>query len=57
MVSCSQVLAGALRLYLEMKKISSGRLRAIGHDARARVLRVELDDGSMLQHSAVGEEA
>lgn len=42
---------------MEMKKISSGRLRAIGYDARARLLQVQLDDGSMLQYSGVGEEA
>ncbi len=42
---------------MEMKKISSGRLRAIGYDAHARVLQVQLDDGSMLQYSGVGEEA
>ncbi|MEW6312539.1 MAG: KTSC domain-containing protein [Pseudomonadota bacterium] len=42
---------------MEMKKINSGKLRAIGYDARARLLQVELDDGSMLQYSGVGEEA
>lgn len=41
---------------MEMKKISSGKLRAIGYDARARLLQVQLDDGSMLQYSGVGEE-
>jgi len=39
-----------------MKKINSGKLRAIGYDARARLLNVQLDDGSMLQYSGVGEE-
>lgn len=39
-----------------MKKINSGKLRAIGYDARARMLQVQLDDGSMLQYSSVGEE-
>ena len=42
---------------MEMKKINSGKLRAIGYDARARMLQVQLDDGSMLQYSGVGEEA
>lgn len=42
---------------MDMKKISSGKLLAIGYDARARVLQVQLDDGSMLQYSGVGEEA
>jgi len=40
---------------MEMKKINSGRLRAIGYDARARMLQVQLDDGSMLQYGGVGE--
>ena len=42
---------------MEMKKINSGKLRAIGYDARARLLQVQLDDGSTLQYSNVGEEA
>jgi len=42
---------------MDMKKINSGKLRAIGYDARARVLQVQLDDGSTLQYSGVGEEA
>lgn len=41
---------------MEMKKISSGKLRAIGYDARARLLQVDLDDGSRLQYSGIGEE-
>jgi hypothetical protein len=41
---------------MEMKKINSGKLRAIGYDARARILRVQLDDGSALQYSGVGED-
>jgi hypothetical protein len=41
---------------MEMKKINSGKLRAVGYDARARLLRVQLDDGSMLQYSGVGED-
>ena len=41
---------------MEMKKINSGRLRAIGYDARARLLQVQLDDGSTLQYGGVGEE-
>lgn len=42
---------------MEMKKINSGKLRAIGYDARARLLQVQLDDGSTLQYSGVGAEA
>lgn len=41
---------------MEMKKITSGKLRAIGYDARARRLRVQLDDGTTLEYSGVGDE-
>jgi KTSC domain len=41
---------------MEMKKINSGRLRAIGYDARSRVLQVQLDDGSCMQYANVGED-
>ncbi|MFZ2163656.1 MAG: KTSC domain-containing protein [Sideroxyarcus sp.] len=41
---------------MEMKKINSGKLRAIGYDARARILQVQLDTGSTLQYSGVGED-
>jgi hypothetical protein len=41
---------------MEMKKINSGKLRAIGYDARARILQVQLDTGSTLQYSSVGED-
>lgn len=41
---------------MEMKRISSGKLRAIGYDPRQRVLRVELDDGRAIEYAAVGEE-
>ena len=40
---------------MEMKKINSGKLRAIGYDARARMLQVQLDDGSTLQYSGIGD--
>lgn len=33
-----------------MKKIHSGRLRAIGYDAPTQVLCVELDDGERLEY-------
>lgn len=42
---------------MEMKKISSGKLRGMGYDARGRVLQVQLDDGTMLQYAGVGAEA
>jgi hypothetical protein len=41
---------------MEMKKINSGKLRAIGYDARARLLQVQLDNGDTLQYSGVGED-
>lgn len=41
---------------MEMKDIHSGKLRAIGYDARSRLLQVRLDDGTTLQYSAVGNE-
>jgi len=39
-----------------MRKINSGKLCAIGYDARARLLQVQLVDGSTLQYSGVGED-
>ena len=41
---------------MEMKRINAGKLRAIGYDARARMLRVEFDDGSAIDYSNVGTE-
>ncbi|TXT26778.1 MAG: hypothetical protein FD134_411 [Gallionellaceae bacterium] len=41
---------------MEMKKIHSGKLRAIGYDARASSLQVRFDDGSTLQYSGIGED-
>ena len=41
---------------MEMKRISSGKLRAIGYEPRARILRVELNDGSVIDYSGVGDE-
>ena len=40
---------------MEMKKINSGRLRAIVYDAPARMLQVQLDDGSTLKYGGVSE--
>lgn len=42
---------------MDMKKINSGKLRAVGYDSRARILQVQLDDGTILQYSGVGEQA
>lgn len=41
---------------MEMKRINSGKLRAIGYDAGKRILRVELDDGAAIDYSGVGAE-
>lgn len=41
---------------MEMKRINAGKLRAIGYDARDRMLRVEFDDGSAIDYSGVGNE-
>lgn len=41
---------------MQMKQINSGKLRAIGYDARIRLLQVMLADGSTLQYSGVGED-
>ncbi len=41
---------------MEMKQINSGKLRTIGYDARVRILQVQLDNGSTLQYSGVGED-
>jgi hypothetical protein len=39
-----------------MRKISSGRLRAIGYDASKRLLCVQFDDGATLEYEGVGQE-
>lgn len=41
---------------MEMKKLNSGKLRAIGYDGRARLLHVQLDDGLLLEYAGVGDE-
>ena len=41
---------------MDMKKVNSGKLRAIGYEARARTLRVEFDDGSLIDYAGVGDE-
>ncbi|SDK68477.1 KTSC domain-containing protein [Methylophilus rhizosphaerae] len=40
---------------MDMLKTSSGKLRAIGYDARSRTLRVELDDGTVLEYANISE--
>lgn len=41
---------------MEMRRINAGKLRAIGYEPRERTLRVELDDGSVIDYSGVGNE-
>ena len=41
---------------MEMKRISSGKLRAIGYEPCERRLRVELDNGQLIDYTSVGEE-
>lgn len=41
---------------MDLKRINAGKLRAIGYDAKERMLRVELDDGSAIDYSGVGQE-
>lgn len=41
---------------MEMKRVNAGKLRAIGYDAKERILRVELDDGTAIDYSGVGQE-
>lgn len=41
---------------MEMKRISSGRLRGIGFDEKVRCLRVELDNGEQLEYDGITRE-
>jgi hypothetical protein len=41
---------------MDMKRINAGKLRAIGYDPKERILRVEFDDGSAIDHSGVSSE-
>jgi len=39
---------------MEMEKVNTGKLRAIGYDDSKRTLRVELDGGNALEYANVG---
>jgi hypothetical protein len=39
-----------------MKKVSAGKLRAIGYDPARRCLRVELDNGDRVDYAGVPQE-
>jgi len=41
---------------MEMIKVSSGKLRAIGYEANNRTLRVELDGSNALEYANVSED-
>ena len=41
---------------MEMRKLSAGRLRGLGYDEQSRCLRVELDDGSLLEYDGIALE-
>lgn len=41
---------------MEMKKINSGKLRAAGYDRSAKLLRVQMDNGTTLEYGGIGEE-
>lgn len=41
---------------MEMKKVSSGRLRGLGYDEKARCLRIELDSGEQLEYDGITRE-
>ncbi len=41
---------------IERKPIRRGGIRSAGYDRANRILEVEFDNGSIVQHSAVGEE-
>ena len=38
---------------MEMRPLSAGRLRGLGYDEKSRCLRVELDDGSLLEYDGI----
>lgn len=41
---------------IERKLIRRGGIKSAGYDRSSRILEIEFDDGSVLQHTAVGEE-
>jgi hypothetical protein len=41
---------------IERKPIRRGGIKSAGYDRNARVLEIEFDSGSVIQHTAVGEE-
>jgi hypothetical protein len=41
---------------IERKPIRRGGIKSAGYDRASRILEIEFDNGSIIQHSAVGEE-
>lgn len=41
---------------MEMKQVNAGKLRYIGYDAGARLLRVEFDDRKLVEYAGVPAE-
>jgi len=41
---------------IERKPVRRGGIRSAGYDRANRILEIEFDNGSVIQHSAVGEE-
>jgi hypothetical protein len=41
---------------IERKPIRRGGIKSAGYDRNARILEIEFDNGSIIQHTAVGEE-
>jgi hypothetical protein len=41
---------------IERKPIRRGGIKSAGYDRNARILEIEFDSGSVIQHTAVGEE-
>lgn len=41
---------------MERKRVNSSKIRSVGYDERARLLEVELNDGSVFQYSGVSPE-
>ncbi len=41
---------------IERKPIRRGGIKSAGYDRSARTLEIEFDNGSIIQHTAVGEE-
>jgi hypothetical protein len=41
---------------MEMKPVNGGKLRALGYDSGMRLLRVQFDDGKLVEYAGVTQE-